>query len=181
MVETKEKMKRWYIIHTTTGHEEKVKSNLERLVNTPKLENKISKIESPVEEVVEIKGGKKTTSKKVVFPGYIMICMELDDESWHAVANTPGVTGFVGPPGGRPIPISEEEVKKILARVKTEKPRAQIDFVEGENVRVISGPFANSTGTIKEINLDQGKLKVLVSIFGRETPVELTFNQVAKL
>ena len=142
--------------------------------------HKIFDIQIPVEDVMEIKAGKKQISQRKVFPGYILVQMELDDDSWYVVRNTPGVTGFVGS-SGRPSPLSDGEVKKILQRAGFEKPKPKTEFVEGQSVKVISGPLADFTGTISEINLDSNKLKVLVSIFGRDTPVELTFDQVARL
>ena len=144
------------------------------------MENKIFQVVIPTEDVMEIKAGKKVVSQKKVFPGYILVQMELDDDSWYVVRNTPGVTGFVGS-NAKPTALSEDEVDKILHRVAAGKPKPKTEFSEGQTVKVINGPLADFTGTISEINLDQSKLKVLVSIFGRETPVELSFNQVAKL
>lgn len=173
-------MKRWYVIHTYSGYENKVKSNLEHRISSMDMENKIFQVVIPTEEVMEIKGGRKSVTEKRVFPGYILVQMELDDDSWYVVRNTPGVTGFVGS-HTRPTPLSDEEVEKILRREAVGKPKPKTEFSEGQTVKVISGPLSDFTGTISEVNLDQSKLKVLVSIFGRETPVELGFDQVAKL
>ncbi len=173
-------LKNWYVIHTYSGYENKVKANLEHRITSMGMKAKIFNVVIPMEEVMEIKGGKKTLSERKVFPGYILVEMDLSDDSWYVVRNTPGVTGFVGS-GARPTPLSHEEVQKILTRKGFEKPKPKTEFIEGQTVKVISGPLADFTGTISEINLDQSKLKVLVSIFGRETPVELTFDQVARL
>lgn len=173
-------MKRWYVIHTYSGYENKVKNNLEHRIASMDMEDKIFQVVIPTEEVMEIKGGRKTVTEKRVFPGYILVQMELDDDSWYVVRNTPGVTGFVGS-HTRPTPLSDAEVEKILKREAVGKPKPKTEFTEGQTVKVISGPLADFTGTIAEVNLDQSKLKVLVSIFGRDTPVELSFDQVAKL
>lgn len=171
---------KWYVIHTYSGYENKVKANLEHRVKSLDLGHKIFKVVVPMEDVMELKGGKKEIVKKKMLPGYILVNMDLDDESWYVVRSTPGVTGFVGS-GARPTPLSREEVEKLLEKPAAEKPRPKTEFEEGMSVRVASGPFADMTGTIAEINLDQSKLKVMVSIFGRETPVELNFDQVTKL
>jgi transcription termination/antitermination protein NusG len=173
-------MRRWYVIHTYSGYENKVKTNLDHRISSMDMEGKIFQVIIPTEDVMEIKAGKKTVTQKKVFPGYILVQMDLNDDSWYVVRNTPGVTGFVGS-GAKPTALSEEEVDKILHRVVAGKPKATTEFSEGQTVKVINGPLADFTGTISEINLDQNKMKVLVSIFGRETPVELAFNQVAKL
>jgi transcriptional antiterminator NusG len=172
----------WYVIHTYAGYENKVKANLQSRISSMNVEDKIFEVVIPMEDVMEIKQGRKQVVQKKVFPGYLLCRMDLDDDSWYVVRNTPGVTGFVGS-GTKPTPLSDREINKIL-QVKPEdkkKLRPRLEFEEQESVRVISGPFANFTGTISEINLDQSKLKVLVNIFGRETPVELGFDQVAKL
>lgn len=176
-------LKRWYVIHTYSGYENKVKTNLEHRITSMDMEDKIFTVTIPTEEVMEVKGGKKVVSERKVYPGYILVEMELDDDSWYVVRNTPGVTGFVGSSVGnnRPVPLSPDEVDKILNRAAAGRPKPKSEFTEGQTVKVINGPLAEFTGTISEINVDQSKLKVLVSIFGRETPVELTFNQVAKL
>jgi transcriptional antiterminator NusG len=172
----------WYVIHTYAGYENRVKTNLESRISSMNVEDRIFECVIPMEDVMEIKQGKKQVVQKKVFPGYLLVRMYLDDDSWYVVRNTPGVTGFVGS-GTKPSPLSTKEVEKIL-QVKPEdkkKLRPRLEFEEQESVRVTSGPFANFTGTISEINVDQSKLKVLVNIFGRETPVELGFDQVAKL
>lgn len=172
--------KNWFVVHTYSGYEDKVKANLEHRIASMDMEGKIFEVVIPTEDVVEIKAGKKTFSKKKVFPGYILVSMQMADDSWYVVRNTPGVTGFVGS-SGRPTPLSEEEIDGIIHKTGFEKPKPQTEFSEGQTVKVKSGPLADFTGVISEINLDQSKLKVLVSIFGRETPVELNFDQVAKL
>jgi transcriptional antiterminator NusG len=172
----------YYVIHTYAGYENRVKANLESRISSMNVEDRIFEVVIPMEDVMEIKQGKKQIVQKKVFPGYLLCRMYLDDDSWYVVRNTPGVTGFVGS-GAKPTPLSEKEVDRIL-QVKPEdkkKLKPRLEFEEQESVRVISGPFANFTGTISEINVDQSKLKVLVNIFGRETPVELGFDQVAKL
>lgn len=172
--------KKWYVIHSYSGYENKVKANLEHRISSMDMEKKIFQVIIPTEEVMEIKSGKKEITQKKVFPGYILVQMDLNDDSWYVVRNTPGVTGFVGS-NTKPVPLSKDEVNKIIHRAVTGKPKAKTEFTEGQSIKVISGPLADFTGTISEINLDQNKLKVLVSIFGRETPVELSFSQVAKL
>nr|WP_276319897.1 transcription termination/antitermination protein NusG [Egibacter rhizosphaerae] len=173
----------YYVVHTYSGYEQRVKANLENRIQSMNMEDRIFEVIIPTEDAVEIKGGKKQQVKRKVFPGYVLVRMDLDDDSWYVVRNTPAVTGFVGPPGTKPVPLSLREVERILAEPDEEEKAVppSIEFEEGENVRVTSGPFADFTGTISEINADATKLKVLVSIFGRETPVELTFEQVAKL
>ncbi len=185
----------WYVVHSYAGYENKVKSNLESRIVSLDMEDYIFQIEVPTEDVVEIKNGKRQQVQRKVFPGYILVRMDLNDESWGAVRNTPGVTGFVGATS-RPSPLSIDEVVKILAPavVKSAAPSARggvaaadktavevVDFEVGESVTVMDGPFATLPATINEIDPLHGKLQVLVSIFGRETPVELTFSQVAKI
>jgi len=176
----------WYVVHTYAGYENKVKSNLESRIASMNMEDRIFECVIPMEDVIEFKGGKRVTVQKKVFPGYLLVRCELDDDSWRVVRNTPGVTGFVGL-GAKPTPLSRREVESILqvqpegteGTARKAKPRAM--FEVGETVRVREGPFADFSGSIAEINDDQMKLKVLVNIFGRETPVELEFSQVAKL
>ncbi|GAB2815636.1 transcription termination/antitermination protein NusG [Actinocorallia aurea] len=179
----------WYVIHSYAGYENRVKSNIETRTGTLNMEDYIFQIEVPQHEVTEIKGGKRQKVNEKVLPGYILVRMELTDESWGAVRNTPGVTGFVGL-SNKPSPLSLEEVAKLLApeapeqaqtAKATAKAAATVDFEVGESVTVMDGPFATLPATVNEINLDTQKLKVLVSIFGRETPVELSFNQVSKI
>jgi transcriptional antiterminator NusG len=176
----------WYVVHTYAGYENKVKSNLESRIVSMNMEDRIYEVVIPMEDVVEFKAGKKVVVQKKVFPGYLLCRCDLDDDSWSVVRNTPGVTGFVGP-GTKPTPLSRREVESIL-QVKaeggpepTKKTRPRLEYEVGETVRVREGPFADFSGQIDEINEDQLKLKVLVNIFGRETPVELEFSQVAKL
>ncbi len=179
----------WYVIHSYAGYENKVKSNLESRIASMNMEERIFEVVIPMEDVIEFKNGKKQVVSKKVFPGYLLVRLDLDDDSWYVVRNTPGVTGFVGL-GARPTPLSRKEVEGILqveAAPETEgaggrkRPARGMEYEVGESVRVKEGPFADFTGTIAEINEDQLKLKVLVNIFGRETPVELDFAQVAKL
>ena len=174
------KAKKWYVVHTYSGHENKVKENLLRRLETMNMENRIFQIEVPEEKVIEIRDGKRVEKPRKIFPGYVLVEMILDDDSWHVVRNTPGVTSFVGA-GARPVPLGEREVRKILRRSTTGKTRVQIDLRVGEHVKVISGPFADFSGEILEISPERGKLKVSVSIFGRPTPVELEFSQVTKV
>jgi transcriptional antiterminator NusG len=173
----------WYVVHTYAGYENKVKTNLESRIHTMQMEDKIFDVHIPMEDVMEIKGGKKQVVQRKVFPGYLLVKMVYDNDSWYVVRNTPGVTGFVAAgTGSKPTPLSKREVEKILAVKKEEaKPQFRLGFEENDVVRIISGPFADFNGTISEINLDQSKLKVLVNIFDRETPVELSFDQVAKV
>lgn len=174
--------RRWYVIHTYSGYENKVKTDLEMRVETLGLENKIFKIEIPMENVTEIKeDGRRVNTDKKVFPGYVLVMMDLDDRSWGVVRNTPGVTGFVGAEG-KPEPLTREEYNKIMRRSDVDgAKKISTDLEVGETVKVISGPLSEFDGTISEVNPDTGKIKVLVSIFGRETPVELAFDQVSRL
>ncbi len=173
----------WYVVHTYAGYENKVKANLESRIHTMQMEGKIFRVHIPMEDVMEIKQGKKQIVQKKVFPGYLLVKMFYDNDSWYVVRNTPGVTGFVSAgTGSKPTPLSKREVEKILVVKKEEhKPAFRIGFEEGDVVRIISGPFADFNGSISEINVDQNKLKVLVNIFDRETPVELGFDQVSKV
>ena len=176
---------RWYVVHTYSGYENKVRSNMGNVVASRGIEDRVFEVVIPMEDVVEFKGGKKVTVQKKVFPGYLLVRCDLDDDTWGAIRNTPGVTGFVGP-GTKPTPLSRKEVENIL-QVKEEgveapkRSRPRLEYEVDETVRVKEGPFADFSGQISEINEDQLKLKVLVNIFGRETPVELEFSQVAKL
>ncbi len=174
----------WYVVHTYAGYENKVKANLESRIHTMQMEGKIFRVHIPMEDVMEIKSGKKQVVQKKVFPGYLLVKMDYDNDSWYVVRNTPGVTGFVSAgTGSKPTPLSKREVEKILVVKKEDhtKPAVRLGFEEGDVVRIISGPFADFNGTISEINPDQAKLKVLVNIFDRETPVELGFDQVSKV
>ncbi len=184
----------WYVVHSYAGYENKVKTNLETRIKSLDMEEYIFQIEVPTEEVTEIKNGQRKQVQRKVYPGYILVRMDLTDASWSAVRNTPGVTGFVGATAQRPSPLSVDDVVKILVPVapKQSRPtqsdggtatasRVEVDFAVGESVTVMDGPFATLPATISEVNADAAKVKVLVSIFGRETPVELSFNQVAKI
>ena len=177
----------WFVVHTYAGYENKVKQNLASRVRSMNVEDRIYEVVNPMEDVIEFKGGRKVVVQKKVFPGYLLVRQELDDDSWYVVRNTPGVTGFVGS-GAKPTPLSRREVEDILgvgkvegAEVAQKKARPRLEFETGEQVRVVAGPFADFNGAISEIDVDRSKLKVLVNIFGRETPVELEFGQVAKL
>ena len=178
----------WFVVHTYAGYENKVKSNLASRVRSMNMEERIFEVVIPMEDVIEFKAGRKTVVPKKVFPGYLLVRLNLDDDSWRVVRDTPGVTGFVGG-GAKPTPLSRKEVESILGVEKIDggmagegkKARPRLEFDVGEQVRVVTGPFADFNGAISEINVDQSKLKVLVNIFGRETPVELEFGQVAKL
>jgi len=177
---------RWYVVHTYSGYENKVRSNMGNVVASRGIEDRVFEVVIPMEDVVEFKGGKKVTVQKKVFPGYLLVRCDLDDDTWGAIRNTPGVTGFVGP-GTKPTPLSRREVENILqvkvegTETSTKRSRPRLEYEVDETVRVKEGPFADFSGQIAEINEDQLKLKVLVNIFGRETPVELEFSQVAKL
>ena len=174
--------RRWYVIHTYSGYENKVKTNIEHLIETQGLENNIFEILIPTEEVTELKeGGRRVTTERKVFPGYVLVKMNLDARTQVAVRNTPGVTGFVGSEG-QPVPLTRDEFNKIPKRVSPEAPKkTSTDLEEGQSIKVVSGPLADFDGTVSEVNAEAGKVKVLVSIFGRETPVELSFDQVAKI
>ena len=172
--------KDWFVIHTYSGYENKVKANLEKRVDSMNMGDKIFRVLVPVEDEIQISGGKQKITKKKVYPGYVLVEMVMTDDSWYVVRNTPGVTGFVGT-GSKPIPLQEDEVHKILQYMGLEERKPRIDFDIGESVRVISGPFENFIGTINEIYPDKGKVRVMVSMFGRETPVELEYTQVTKV
>jgi transcriptional antiterminator NusG len=171
--------KNWYVVHTYSGFEEKVKLSLEEKIDKQNFRERISRILIPTERVIELRGGKKKESDKKFYPGYILIEMELDDETWHLIRSTPRVTGFVG--GAKPIALSEEEVAVIIQQIE-KGPVSQVktQFQKGESIRIIDGPFANFIGSVEDVDLDHGRLNVMVSIFGRQTPVELNFLQVEK-
>ncbi|MEO8661731.1 MAG: transcription termination/antitermination protein NusG [Bryobacteraceae bacterium] len=172
----------WFIIHTYSGFESKVAESLRSRAQAFGFDHRIGQILIPTEEVVELRNGKKVTSKRLLYPGYVMVQMEMDDELWHAVKATPRVTGFVGG-GNNPVPLTADEVNSILFRQATaaERPRPKLTFEKGETVRIIDGPFANFSGRVDEVNSDRNTLRVLVTIFGRATPVELDFLQVEKV
>lgn len=175
--------KNWFVVHTYSGYENKVKANLEKRVETMEMEDKIFRVLVPVEEETETKNGKTKNVTRKVFPGYVLVEMIMTDDSWYVVRNTPGVTGFVGSAGAgsKPTPLLPEEVDSILRAMGVDEPKPEVDFELRESVKVIDGPFANFVGSIEEIQLDKGKLKVHVNMFGRETPVELDFSQVEKI
>ncbi len=171
--------KNWYVVHTYSGFEEKVKLSIEDKADKKDLKDKISRILIPTEKIIELRAGKKRESDRKFYPGYILVEMELDDETWHLVRSTPRVTGFVG--GTNPVPIPEEEVEIIIQQLeKGPAPQVKTQFQKAENVRIIDGPFTSFVGYIDEVDMDHGRLKVMVSIFGRQTPVELNFFQVEK-
>ncbi len=170
----------WYVINTYSGHENKVRLNLTQRIKSMNQEHSVKDIVVPTEQVVETKNGHKVQTEKRVFPGYVLVNMNMTDDSWALVKNTPGVTGFVGS-ANKPVPLSPPEVDRILHTSTVEKPKAIAQFSVGETVRVMSGPLSDFNGEIAEISEDQSKLKVLVNIFGRETPVELSFEQVKKV
>jgi transcription termination/antitermination protein NusG len=171
--------KKWYVVHTYSGFEEKVKLSLEEKIDKQDLKERISRILIPTERVIELKGGKKKESDKKFYPGYILVEMDLDDETWHMIRSTPRVTGFVG--GASPVAISEEEVSVIIQQIeKGPVPQVKTQFQKGESVRIIDGPFTNFMGAVEDVDIDHGRLCVMVSIFGRQTPVELNFFQVEK-
>jgi len=175
--------KNWYVAHTYSGYENKVKMNLEKRVETMGMEDKIFRVIVPERDETEIKNGKKKVMKKKVFPGYVLTEMIMTDDSWYVVRNTPGVTGFVGSSGqgSKPTPLLPDEVDRILKQMGMDRQNVDVDFEVKENVRVTEGPFADFSGTIENIDVDKQKLKVHVNMFGRETPIELDFNQVEKL
>jgi transcriptional antiterminator NusG len=173
--------KHWYIIHTYSGFEQKVADSLRGRAQAFGFADQIGQILIPTEEVVELRGGKKVTSKRMLYPGYVLVQMDMSDQLWHEVKNTPRVTGFVGG-GNSPVPLTADEVNSILFRQQTsaERPRPKVNFERGESVRIVDGPFANFSGKVDEINPERNTLRVLVTIFGRSTPVELDFLQVSK-
>ena len=173
---------RWYVVHAYSGFEKSVQRALAERINRASMQDKFGRILVPVEEVVEMKSGQKSITERKFFPGYVLVEMEMDDESWHLVKSTPKVTGFVGGTGNRPTPISEREVEKILQQMQdgVEKPRPKVLFEVGEVVRVKEGPFTDFHGSVEDVNYEKSKLRVAVTIFGRSTPVELEFSQVEK-
>ncbi len=171
--------KNWYVVHTYSGFEEKVRLSIEEKIEALGIQEKISKVLIPTERVVELRAGKKKESDKKFYPGYILVEMELDDETWHLIKNIPRVTGFVG--GKKPVPIPEEEVEIIMQQVeKGPVPQVKTQYQKGDSVRIVDGPFSNFNGFVEDVDMDHGRLRVMVSIFGRNTPVELNFFQVEK-
>ncbi len=173
-------MFRWYAVNTYSGHENKVKQNLEHRVVSMGQEGNVRQIVIPTEQISEVKDGQKVQTERRTMPGYVLVNMDMTDDSWGLVKNTPGVTGFVGAQN-KPVPLNQDEVDRLLHRETAERPRTRAQFSIGESVKVVSGPLSDFSGEIAEINDDAGKLKVLVSIFGRETPVEVGFDQVKKI
>jgi transcriptional antiterminator NusG len=173
---------RWYVVHAFSGFEKQVARSLKEHVARAGMQDKFGEILVPTEEVVEMKSGQKKTSERKFFPGYVLVKMEMNDETWHLVKNVPKVSGFIGGSGTKPTPISEKEAQAILQQVQegVEKPRPKFSFAPGEQVRVIDGPFLDFNGTVEDVNFEKSKLRVSVSIFGRLTPVELDFSQVEK-
>jgi len=172
--------KKWYVIHTYSGHEERVKKNLEQRVKFMDTGTEIAQVVIPTEEEIEVKGGRRRTITRKILPGYVLVQMKMDETTWSVVRNTPGVTGFVGS-GNTPTPLQEKEVSEILKQMSAEAPKVKVGFRKGQSVRVTDGPFIDFVGVVDEINTEKGKVKVLLSLFGQETPVELDFLQIDKL
>jgi transcriptional antiterminator NusG len=172
--------KKWYVIHTYSGHEERVKKNLEQRIKFMDSGNVISQVVIPTEEEIEVKSGRRRTVTRKILPGYVLVEMKMDETTWTVVRNTPGVTGFVGS-GNTPTPLQEKEVGEILKQMSAEAPKVKVGFRKGQSVRVTDGPFIDFVGVVDEINTEKGKVKVLLSLFGQETPVELDFLQIDKL
>lgn len=175
-----ENSKHWYVVHTYSGYEERVRKNLEQRIKLMDTAEEIGQVIVPTEEEVEVRSGQKRTVTKKILPGYVLIQMKMSDNSWNIVRNTPGVTGFVGS-GSKPVPLREEEVGQILKQMSAEAPKIKVGFKPGQSVRVTDGPFTDFVGVVDEISPGKGKVKVLLSLFGRDTPVELDFLQVEKL
>jgi transcriptional antiterminator NusG len=172
--------KKWYVIHTYSGHEERVKKNLEQRIKFMDTGTEIAQVVIPTEEEIEVKGGRRRTVTRKILPGYVLVQMKMDENTWSVVRNTPGVTGFVGS-GNTPTPLQEKEVGEILKQMSAEAPKVKVGFRKGQSVRVTDGPFIDFVGVVDEINTEKGKVKVLLSLFGQETPVELDFLQIDKL
>lgn len=172
--------RQWFVIHTYSGYENKVKTNLEHRIDSMGVQDKIFQVVIPTEEEIEIKDGQRRTVQKKVYPGYVLVEMLMDDDAWYVVRNTPGVTGFVGS-GTRPSALQDDEVKRILKKIGQEAPKVKVTFTKGERVKVVDGPFQEFIGIVDEISPEKGKVRVLVSFFGRETPVELDFLQVQRI
>ena len=175
-----ENQKHWFVVHTYSGYEERVKRNLEQRIKFMDAGEDIAQVIIPTEEEIEVRNGQRRTVTKKILPGYIIVQMKMSDQSWNVVRNTPGVTGFVGS-GNKPTPLKEDEVDQILKQMAAEAPRVKAGFRQGQSIRVIDGPFIDFVGIVDEISQDKGKAKVLLSLFGRETPVELDFLQMEKL
>ena len=170
----------WYVIHSYSGYENKVKANLEQRIESMGMQDKIFQVVVPTEEEIEVRDGQRRITEKKIFPGYILVEMLMTDDSWYAVRNTPGVTGFVGM-GRRPTPLRPEEVQRIMKRMEEEAPKIKVTFRPGQRVRIIDGPFTDFVGTVDDLDMDKSKVRVLVAFFGRDTPVELDFLQVEKM
>jgi transcriptional antiterminator NusG len=171
---------KWYVIHSYSGYENKVKQNLEQRIASMDMQDQIFRVVVPTENEIEVRDGKRREYKRRIFPGYVLVEMLMNDDSWSVVRNTPSVTGFVGM-GNKPTPLRDEEVKRILERMEAEAPTVKVTFKHGQKVRIIQGPFADFIGSVDDINMEKGKVRVMVSFFGRETPVELDFLQVEKV
>ncbi|HHJ07366.1 MAG TPA: transcription termination/antitermination protein NusG [Anaerolineae bacterium] len=171
---------KWFVIHSYAGYENKVQKNLMHRIESMHMQDKIFQIVVPTEEEVELKDGVRRTTERRIFPGYILVEMVMDEDSWYVVRNTPGVTGFVGS-GNKPIPLRDDEVNRIVKRMEAEAPKIKVSFKEGQKVRIVEGPFEDFMGTVDDIDLDRARVKVLVNFFGRETPVELDFLQVERV
>jgi len=172
--------KKWFVIHTYSGHEERVKKNLEQRIKFMDFGNEITQIVIPTEEEIEVRGGRRRNVTRKILPGYVLVEMNMNETSWGVVRHTPGVTGFVGS-GTTPTPLNEKEVGEILKQMTAEAPKVKVGFRKGQSVRVVDGPFVDFVGVVDEINMEKGKVKVLLSLFGQETPVELDFLQIDKL
>ncbi len=175
-----ENQKQWFVVHTYSGYEERVKKNLEQRIKSMDTEGEIFEIVIPTEEEIEVRNGQRRTVSKKLLPGYVLVQMMMSDQSWGMVRNTPGVTGFVGS-NNKPVPLQEEEVNRVLRQMEAEAPKVKVGFRKGQSVRVTDGPFIDFMGVVDDISMEKGKVKVLLSLFGRETPVELDFLQVEKL
>ena len=175
-----ENEKKWYVIHTYSGYEERVQRNLEQRIKSMDEEGEIAEVKIPTEDEIEVRNGQRHTVTKKILPGYVLVKMELSDQSWNIVRNTPGVTGFVSA-DSKPVPLQEDEVNRIMKQMEEEAPKVKVGFRKGQSVRVIDGPFIDFMGIVDDINEDRGKVKVMLFLFGRETPVELDFLQVEKL
>ena len=180
-----EKQQNWFVVHTYSGYENRVKANLEHRIGSMDVSDKIFQVVVPTEDEIEIKDGQRRTVSKKIFPGYILVEMVMDDESWYVVRNTPGVTGIVSTQDDKgkiePVPLDDAEVKGILKQMEAEAPRLKVGFNEGQSVRIVDGPFIDFIGVVDDISAEKGKVRVMVSFFGRETPVELDFLQVERL
>ncbi len=170
----------WYVVHCYSGYESKVKKGLEQRINSMGMQDKIFRVVVPTEEEIDVREGQRKVIQRRVFPGYILVEMVMSEESWFVVRNTPGVTGFVSS-GDKPSPLREDEVAKILKRMETDQPKVRVTYRKGQRVHIVDGPFADFTGTVDEVNMEKGKVRVLVSMFGRDTPVELDLLQVEKV